>query len=160
MFKKFASVSNKPQKPLMIWDGACGFCAYWIQVWKNGTGRNVDYRPYQKCAEQYPDIPVKEFKKASRFIETDGKVYHGPDSAYKSLCYYQPHPIYFLHNWYQNSSLFRRGSDHMYILIAKNRALMMTLTKLLWGSNPSNRKPYWLFYLLIILIIATMVKTM
>ena len=51
-------------KPLLIYDGECGFCNYSIRYWEKLTGGRVDYEPYQQAASRFPDIPLEEFKRA------------------------------------------------------------------------------------------------
>ena len=86
MFTKFYRTNYPPtEKPMMVWDGECGFCKYWVTRWKMYTGDRITYKTYQEVASQFKDIPLKEFKKASRLIEPNGSVYSGPDSAYRSF---------------------------------------------------------------------------
>ena len=44
------------QRPLLIYDGDCGFCVYSVRYWQKLTGDAVEYRPYQDVAAQFPDI--------------------------------------------------------------------------------------------------------
>lgn len=145
MFTKIQKTTNPPIQPLFIWDGECGFCKYWIIVWKSKTV-DLSYMTFQEVAKEFPDIPLKEFKKASRLIETEGSVFSGPDSAYRTFRYFKkPHEHW--HRWYKDSGLFQWISDHGYNFIAKNRPMMMKLTLAFWGKNPLKRKPYWIFWL-------------
>ncbi len=130
----------------MIWDGACGFCKYWILVWKKNS-ENIEFKTFQEVSDEFPEIPLKEFKKASRFIETDGSIHSGPDSAYMSL-YHFNEPITFLHRWYEKYNWFQWISDHVYNEIAKHRPLLMKVTIAFWGKNPLKQKPYWIAWLL------------
>src|SRR5690606_26091739 len=100
MFSKIEKTAFPPnEKPMMVWDGECGFCKYWITRWKSKTDDRIEYQTFQQVAENYKDIPLKEFKKASRFIETDGYVFSGPDSAYKSFTYFGKEDSRW-HRWY------------------------------------------------------------
>ncbi|MDR7130609.1 putative DCC family thiol-disulfide oxidoreductase YuxK [Algoriphagus sp. 4150] len=146
MFTKIQHTQFPPDQPLFLWDGECGFCKYWIIVWKSKT-EGLTYTTFQEAASDFPDIPLKEFKKASRLIETDGSVFSGPDSAYRTFYYFRK-PKKRWHRLYQKSGFFQKFSDHTYNWIAKNRPLMMNLTKAFWGKNPIRRKPYWMIYLL------------
>ncbi|WP_192349364.1 thiol-disulfide oxidoreductase DCC family protein [Algoriphagus sp. Y33] len=141
MFANIQKTQNPPTQPLFIWDGECGFCKYWIIIWKSQT-KGLTYTTFQEIASDFPDIPLKEFKKASRLIETDGSVFSGPDSAYRTFWYF-PKPKKRWHRLYQKSGFFQSISDHGYNWIAKNRPLMMKLTLAFWGKDPLNRKPYW-----------------
>ena len=150
MFIKIKQTAFPPnEKPMMIWDGECGFCKYWINNWKSKTGNSIDYRTFQEVAQQFKDIPIKEFKKASRLIEVDGYVYSGPDSAFRSFQYFKK-PSLRPHRWYSRYKLFSFLSDHTYNFIAKNRSFMFSLTKLFFGKNPESIKPYWLLSLVIV----------
>ncbi|MEQ5789442.1 DUF393 domain-containing protein [Muricauda sp. NFXS6] len=152
MFLKIKKTEYSPkEKPVLIWDGTCGFCKFWIIRLQITTKDNIAYLPYQDAADRYKDIPVKEFKKASRLIEPNGKVFSGPDSFYRSLKYTSIKSPW--HNWYQNSKWFSKSSDHTYIFIAKNRALLFKLTKVCFGKNPTNLKHYWLIYLAILVFV-------
>lgn len=155
MFKPVRKVTNPPKSPTLVWDGDCGFCKYWMLVFKNNTGDSVEYIPYQEAKQFYKDIPINEFKKASRLIAPNGMVYSGPDSAYKTLTYFGS-PLVFAHRWYSRSSMFRRVSNQAYNIIERNRPFMMKVTKLFWGKNPLKRKSYWLGYLLFLAVITLM----
>lgn len=153
MFTKIKQTAFPPtEKPMMVWDGECGFCEYWITNWKSKTAARIDYRTYQEVAEHFKDIPLKEFKKASRLIEPDGFVYSGPDSAYKSLQYFKK-PSLFWHDWYARYKIFNFISDHSYNFIAKNRSLMFSLSKTFFGKNPQRLRSYWLLWAAIIFIV-------
>lgn len=151
MFKKIQSTQYPPQtRPLMLYDGKCGFCKYWIIKWKKISGLEVEYLPYQEAAQEFPDIPEFHFKEAVRFIAMDGKVYNGPDAAY--ITYYNRGKLRFLHLWYENKAWFRKLSDFAYQKIADNRYAMSKVSIWLFGKNPANPKPYWKIYLLILVI--------
>ena len=148
MFSKIIQTAFPPtKKPMMVWDGECGFCKYWITNWKSRTGSNIEYRTYQEVASHYADIPLKEFKKASRLIETDGKVFNGPDSAFRSFTYFKK-KLSIWHRWYSEYKWFTSISDHTYNFIAKHRSFMFKLTKLFFGKDPQALKHYWLFIIL------------
>lgn len=145
MFAKIRKTQHSPRQALFIWDGNCGFCKYWITVWKGKT-EGLTYRTFQEVAGEFPDIPLKEFKKASRLIEPDGSVFGGPDSAFRTFYYFRKANKNW-HHWYESSAIFQKLSDHSYNWIAKNRPLMMNLTLAFWGKNPLKRKPYWILWL-------------
>lgn len=150
MFTKIKQTEFPPkEKPMMVWDGECGFCKYWITNWKSKTDGRIDYRTFQEVAERYKDIPLKEFKKASRLIEPDGSVFSGPDSAYRSFHYIKNTSSPW-HRWYSHYKIFNSLSDHTYNFIAKNRSSMFKLTKIFFGKNPEVLKPYWFLLLLTI----------
>lgn len=153
MFEKPEKTQFPPRsKPEMIWDGKCGFCEYWTIRWESITGQKVLYRPYQLAAEDYPDIPTRHFTEASRLIETDGRIFSGPHSAYRTLTYGSKWA--FLNRWYENNTGFRKFSDRLYQFIANHRPAMFRITKFLWGSNPREVRPFWFIYLVLIVYIS------
>jgi len=155
MFGKIKHTNFPPNyKPQLVWDGECGFCKYWITYWKSNTGNTIDYKTYQEIASNYKDVPLKEFKKASRLIETDGNIYSGPDSAFRSFTYFSP-PNHFWHTLYSKNHLFTWLVDHSYNFIAKHRPFMFKLTHLFFGRDPINLKWYWLGYIALLIIVIT-----
>lgn len=152
MFAKIRRTDFPPKdKPMMVWDGKCGFCKYWITNWKSNTKDRIEYSTYQEVASRYPDIPLKEFKKASRLIEMDGSVFSGPDSAFRSFLYFEKEDSKW-HRWYSQKKWFQSLCDYGYNFIAKHRPQTFKVTKILFGRNPARLKHYWILYLLIILL--------
>lgn len=147
MFVKISKTEYPPlRKPVLVWDGACPFCKFWVDVLKKYTGDRVEYAPYQRVAEQYRDIPVEAFKGAVQFIEPNGLVYSGPDTAYRSLLYLR-RPLKFLHRLYKRSRFFAEVSDYVYYAISENRPLMHRVTMLMFGRNPEKLRPYGLVWI-------------
>lgn len=154
MFKKIHDTTNKPADNILIWDGKCGFCDFWKSRWEARTKGKIRFETYQDFAHEFPDIPLKEFKKASRLIEKDGHIYSGPDSAYRSIWHAGDRKW---HEFYKKYSWFRWLSDHGYNHVAKNRHFYFRLTKLLFGKEPLKLKPYWILYLLVIVLILILI---
>ncbi len=152
MFSKLDKTSFPPSKnPLMVYDGNCGFCKYWIIRWKKISGLGVDYKSYQEVASNFKDIPEQHFKEAVRFIGIDGVIYNGPDAAY--ITYFNKNKVKFLHQWYVDKKWFRVLSDSAYQFIADNRNTMSKITIRMFGENPANPKPYWKYYLVGLIVI-------
>jgi predicted DCC family thiol-disulfide oxidoreductase YuxK len=78
-------VANPPAKPLLIFDGECGFCRRWIERWKLRTGGRVEYAAFQDLAGQFLEIPRETFRQSVQLIETDGAVYSGAEAVFRSL---------------------------------------------------------------------------
>lgn len=158
MFQKFNRTAYPPsKKPILVWDGNCGFCKYWVTRWKKITEGKIAFKPYQDVAADFPDIPLKEFKKASRLITTEGTVHSGPDSAFMS--YYFANKKSPWHSWYYSYLWFQKLSDHGYNFIAKHRSFFFKLTKAMLGSNPLSFMHYWVLYLFgIFLVLFSLLK--
>ncbi len=146
MFTKLDRTKYPPaEKPLMVWDGNCGFCHYWVLRWKLFTGDKVVYKPYADVAHNFPDIELRFFKQAVRFIDVDGKIFTGPAAAFRSFQYGDRYK--WLMPLYAGFKPAEFVADHIYRLISKNRTFMYKVTVSLWGRNPVKQKPYWLIYL-------------
>ena len=155
MFTKYQSVAYYPDKPLLVWDGDCSFCKYWMIRWKAQTGDHINYEPFQKIAGDIPGLPLDAFREAIRLINSSGNVYDGPHAAYKALSYSGKWS--WLLAWYEKDELFRWISDHSYSFVARNRPFMFTLTKIAWGKDPLKPRSYWLVYLIAAIILTALV---
>lgn len=133
MFAKINKTNYPPEIPILIWDGECKFCFWWKTKLELKTRQKLMFKTYQEIGSKFPDIPIKEFKKASRLIETDGTIYSGPDSIYRSLYFAG---IEKWHIWYSSTILFQKMSDIGYNHIAKNRGFYYKVTVFLFGDNP------------------------
>lgn len=149
MFAKIQTTAYPPgAKPVLIWDGERSFCKYWVIHLRKYTKHKVTYRTYQEAGDRFPDIPLMEFRKASRLIEGNGNVFSGPDSLYRSL-EYSDKRVWPWHSWYHKYAWFEDISDHGYTFIAKNRSGIFKITKALFGKSPERLKPYWLVYMVV-----------
>ncbi|HYB31998.1 MAG TPA: hypothetical protein VED45_01075, partial [Steroidobacteraceae bacterium] len=72
-------------RPLLIYDGDCGFCGYWARYWQKLTGDSVDYRPYQEVAAHYPAIPPSDFQRAVQYIAPDGRRASAAEASFLTL---------------------------------------------------------------------------
>ena len=80
-------VASPPPKPLLIFDGDCGFCRRWAARWQRATGEALDFLPFQDetVAKQYPEIPRQDFASALHLILPDGSVHTGAEAVFRSL---------------------------------------------------------------------------
>lgn len=131
-------------KPLLIWDGNCGFCKYWIIKWKQFAGDTVEFDTYQNVASRFKDLPESDFKKAVHLVDTNGRIYRGAAAAFHSIALNKK--MSWLDKLYQKSALFRQISENVYKWIADHRPFMYQLSVKLFGKNPARMKPYWMYY--------------
>ncbi len=147
MFTKLDKTQHPPKdKPLMAWDGNCGFCHYWVIRWKIITGDNVRFQPFQEVYQDFPDIDLKYFRQAIRMIDTDGKIYTGPAAAFRSFQYGNGNKWKWVMPLYNKIGIFRWASDRFYNWISKHRPFMYKVTVFFFGKNPAKPKPYWVYY--------------
>lgn len=150
MFEKIGQTAYPPKdKALMVYDGNCGFCKYWVIKWMKITKLMVNYKPYQEVHDDFKDIPLKHFQSAVRYIDTTGEVSSGPDAAY--ITYFIQGRLTYLHQWYTKGGLFMKLSDIIYQWIANHRGFMSKISFILFGRNPQQPKAYWKWYLFLLL---------
>jgi lipase maturation factor 1 len=136
-----ARVSRPLAKPLMIWDGECHFCKRWIERWREITAGKVDYTTYQEAAARFPEIPIERFKRAVAFIEPDGEAFFAAEAVYRSLRYRSSRKWL---TWsYYHVPGFAAVSETAYKLIARNRSLGSSFTRLLWGKDVRPPTYFW-----------------
>ena len=134
----------------MVWDGHCGFCAWWITRWNKMTRGEIDYRPYSEVYRDFPDIALTAFQQAVRLIEPSGQVFSGAEAAFKSFTYARSwgwlYPLYVEKKW------FRKPANALYDWVAKHRSLMQKITVSMFGNNPEKLKHFWALYLLVLVV--------
>lgn len=141
---------------MMVFDGQCGFCKYWVIRWKKMSADKIDFQPYQKVSSSFQDIEQKHFKEAVRYIDLNGKIYSGPAAAYYT--YYIRDKVKFLFLWYENKTWFRKQNDLIYQWIADNRSFVFEVCIKMLGKNPRETKHYWLIYLLAVIAIISLIS--
>jgi len=146
--KSAVRVALWPAKPLVIYDGDCRFCCFWIKRWQRATGERVDYLPFQDptLTERFPELSRQEFETAVHLIETDGTVSSGAEAAFGALAH-SPNRHWY-HDWYEHSTGFARISESAYRFIADHRGIFSKLTRLAWGRQidpPEYHLVRWLF---------------
>jgi predicted DCC family thiol-disulfide oxidoreductase YuxK len=131
--------------PLLIYDGDCGFCIYWLRYWQRLTGDRVAYAPYQEVAAQFPEIPVAEFRRAVQYVAPDGKVASGAEAALLTLSHGGKG---FWLTLYRHVPGFAAIAEGIYEFVASHRAELYRPCLWLWGRDyepPSFDLVSWLF---------------
>ncbi len=122
-----------PSKPILIYDGDCGFCRRWIERWRNITGDRVEYASYQEVAQNFPMITEEEFKSAVQLVEPVGKIYRAAEAVFRSLA---TAPSYGWLLWiYSHFPGARTVAECFYDLVAKNRTLFSKISYFFWGDH-------------------------
>ena len=120
-------------RPLLIYDGECGFCAYWARYWKWLTGDSVDYRPYQEVAAQYPTISLADFQRAVQYVTPDGHHASAAEASFLTLSHARGKGIWLA--LYRKLPGFAAISELAYAFIAAHRQTFYRVSLLLWGRN-------------------------
>ncbi len=112
--------SIDPKKPLLIYDGGCGFCSRWIRRWQAVTGDRVRYEPSESAAPRFPEIPASEFARAVQWVGADGRRAAGAEAVFLALAtatFYGRFALWL----YVRISVFARTSEALYRWVAAHR---------------------------------------
>jgi lipase maturation factor 1 len=120
----------KGLKPLLVYDGDCGFCLKWVQYWQGLLGDRLDFEAYQKISARFPEIEIQqfqEFEEAVHLIEPSGRVSRGAEAIFRTLAL-NPRYRWFL-RLYLGSSVVRYVAERTYRFVAEHRILVSRLTQ-------------------------------
>ncbi len=78
-------VPNPPARPLLVFDGDCGFCRTWVARWRRRLGDQVDYEPFQAVGARFPTIQRSRFRRAVQLILPDGEVFEGAEAVFRTM---------------------------------------------------------------------------
>ena len=141
-------VAKPPAGPLLVWDGDCHFCRFWVQKLQQRTGGALVFTEFQDptVAEGFPDIPRSQFETAVQLILTDGRVLIGAKAIFAALAEFGnlrwPRAVYEHVPWAGGIC------EAVYRFVASHRTVFSRLTRIGWGNDPqpaSNRQVSYLF---------------
>ena len=120
-------------RPLLIYDGDCGFCRRWILFFKMLSGPLVAYAPYQRVKKNFPNISLDSFKQSVQLVDRDDKIYQGAEAVFRSLTYVPGQTGWM---WlYRFVPGFKFFSELFYRMVAKYRYFFSKLTRIFYGED-------------------------
>ncbi len=130
-------VAAPPGRPLMLFDGDCGFCRLWIRRWHTATGDRIDYATSQDEGARFPEIPAGVFRRTVVLVEPDGVAYTGAEAVARARAHGTRG------RWmlaaYERLPGARFAAESTYRFIAGHRTFFSRLTRFMWG--PTVAKP-------------------
>ena len=139
-------LNDSTDRPLLVFDGDCSFCRFWVDAWKSLTEDRVAYAPFQEVADQFPEIPLENFRSSVQLVMPGGEVFAGAEAVFRTLAY-APGKKWML--WlYERAPNVAPISEACYRIVAAHRSFFWKPTRLLWGSRfvrPSYSLTRWLF---------------
>ncbi len=120
---------SKGSAAVMLFDGACGFCKYWIERWQARTGERIEYHAYQDAASRYPEIAAPEFERAVQLVESNGRVTSGADAVFRAL------ELSDVRVPWPRGCVWMKIARTAYGFIASHRVFFSFLTRLFFGRN-------------------------
>ena len=110
-------------KPLLIYDGLCGFCRIWIGYWRQLTGARVEYLASQDAGDRFPQIPPEAYAESVQLVRPDGTVASGARAVFESLGKAR------LYSWVS------APAELAYRFIARRRNFFYQLTRFTFGTT-------------------------
>jgi predicted DCC family thiol-disulfide oxidoreductase YuxK len=129
-----AEPSGAGVRPVLIYDGDCGFCVYWARYWQALTGDAVRYAAYQEVSEQYPDISEEAFRRAVQYV-APGRRASAAEASFLTLSHARGRGYWLA--LYRRLPGFAALSERAYSFIAAHRSAFHRVSLLLWGRNYS-----------------------
>lgn len=131
------TVAHPPPRPLLIYDGDCGFCIFWITRWRKKVAGRLDLQPYHEATARFPELPVESFRRAAQLVEPDGRVSAGAEAILRARAL-APGAGGWL--WvYENVPGARALFDRGYRFVARNRPGLYEMTRLTFGEEAVRR---------------------
>ena len=111
---------TRPERPILLWDGECRFCAAWIRRWQSATGDAVDYAAYQEAADRFPQVDTAACARAVQLVLPDGRVLSAAHAVLRALA--EAGRWRRLLRLYERFPPFRWCAEAAYRFVAANRS--------------------------------------
>lgn len=128
-------VARTPPRSLVIFDGHCNFCRFWVERCRQIGGEPMDFIESQNVGAAYPEIPQAVFDRAVVFIEKDGTVLEAGDAMMRIM---RTSPRWgWLAALIMAIAPLRALMRWSYRRVASNREAFSALTRWSWGPDPT-----------------------
>ncbi|MCH7886488.1 MAG: DUF393 domain-containing protein [Candidatus Marinimicrobia bacterium] len=121
-------LTKVPQKPLLVFDGECGFCRRLASKWYEKTGEQIDFVPYNEISDNYRHTSIEEFKKEIKLIYPEGRVYGGAAAVFKVIEHTKS-PLRALIWIYNHTRAFDPIWEWVYKIVARKRGWIRFVTR-------------------------------
>lgn len=123
----------QPERPVLIYDGACAFCRAAVERWRRATGDRIDYAASQEVGDAFPDVDPEVYQRAVVLLEADGSVRYGAAAILRAL------DVGVDRHWpwhlYRSLPPFARVCEAAYRVVATNRHRISRLQRLWYGGT-------------------------
>lgn len=113
-------------RPVMIYDGDCGFCQRWILKWQKVTGDKIQYVPYQFFVadkdgriKEFPKISIVNCKRAIQLVLPGGHHYKAAEAVFTAFYFSGRQKVWL--RLYKYFPGFKFLSEGLYKFISSNR---------------------------------------
>src|SRR5256885_15853556 len=127
-------MANEPlQRPVVLYDGQCGFCKRHVARWSALAGGAIEFLPYQGNVERFPGITTDAVSRAVHLIEPDGTLTRGAEAVFRIAALSRKRP--WLQSCYEKIPAFRSVTETGYEWIAAHRNLVDPIDRVLFGRS-------------------------
>jgi predicted DCC family thiol-disulfide oxidoreductase YuxK len=127
------SAAPRLTKPLLVYDGTCGFCKRWIARWREAVGDRAEFAASQEAGARVPRIEPSAFAEAVHLVEPDGTISRGAEAVFRLLALRPGRGLGLFA--YRSLPGFRPVSEACYRLVAGHRPFFDRATTWLWGFD-------------------------
>src|SRR5579872_5562237 len=139
------SLGMSEPKPVLIYDGHCGFCRIWLDYWRQLAGDRIEYLASQDVGDRFPQIPYESYAQSVQLVRPDGSVASGARAVFESLGKER------IYSW------ISAPSEFAYRVIARHRDFFYQVTRFTFGTRIEPTRfaaTQWLFLRALALIYA------
>ncbi|MCM3879052.1 MAG: DUF393 domain-containing protein [Vicinamibacterales bacterium] len=120
-----------PPSPVLVYDGDCDFCRFWLSRWQSRLGDRLESLPFQdsRVAKRFPHLPADRLKGAVHLVASDGTIRTGAGAVFEIMSLGgRPLPMRAYRHVPGVASLSELG----YRFVAANRPFFWKLTTMLF----------------------------
>jgi predicted DCC family thiol-disulfide oxidoreductase YuxK len=122
-----------PERPLLLFDGDCGFCRYCIEYLEALTGHRLECAPFQSRISDYPALTAEQCQASIQLINPGGNTRSGAAAALQALADCADRPSgWRLYNWLPGFALL---AEWVYRLVSRHRNLTYRACRTLFGKQ-------------------------
>lgn len=119
------SAEEVGQKPIMLYDGDCGFCLYWMRKWALWTQNTIPWATSQTHGDLFAQVPVETYDRAVVYVNEAGEWWEGAAAINESFRRANTFKWFTLLFAFLPARLLMNGA---YRLVANNRRFFSKLT--------------------------------
>ncbi len=126
-------MTTQQPRPLLVYDGDCGFCSYAVDYARAVTFERIDYEPYQSAGARYPAVSDADFARQIYLFNPDGSFTTAGRAALTCLAL-EPR----LRGWlfcYRFIPGFAWLTELAYQWTARHRGFALRLSRLFFGNQ-------------------------
>jgi len=120
--------TSGPKKPLVLFDGECGFCRSGMERWKQAGEGKLDFAPSQSGQGEAYGFPATQPLGALKLVERDGQIQSGAAAVFRMMDLCENRAGSTAWAIYKKLVFFRALADWGYARVAARRAVLSSFS--------------------------------